>query len=370
MGGKHGNNKIPSRDRSLLEIDPFTRSLPFAYHLRCSTLYIFCRVTKQKKLPFDHIELPLCSFDIDLDEFIESPPFAKLSDGLKKALIPDKGQGEKIFFEVYRKTAGAPAYFPSYDKFRTFFKSLLEAVSTVNALGFAHFDVKRFNLRMANDGTAILCDFGASVKVSPKGGGITSYRRYHARFLPPETNLKYWNMKTTRPDEIDAFSVGVLIIDYLYYPCTLMSAYPFGRGNRAWQNSDYARRVFDMFGRSNLKSDGRDVKSLFVHKELFSALSITREESVRGVRGIEAGGGVWDPLKELENQLRYREDNKKLCTPFDRQDTTVEKFGLERDEKMDRVIVDLALKLLEPEPQFRWTSQEALQHEFFNMELP
>lgn len=320
------------------------------------------RASKRKKLPLDHIELPMGSFDVDLDEFVESPAFQRLRDELMKKLIPDRGKGKKLLFQVYRKTTSAPASFGSYEKFRTFLESLLRAVSTVNALGFAHFDIKRLNVRMAEeDGTAILCDFGSAVQISAKGGGgIISYNGgHHTRILPPEANLRHWNMRTSRPSEIDLFSVGVLVVDYLYHPCTLMSAYPFGRGDRAWQNSDYARRVFDMFGRDRL-GDGTDVNRLFVHEILFDKLGIKRGEAV-------VGKTAWEPVKEVEKQLRYKEDNNKACVVGG---STGNKFDLKGDEKVFGAILDLALRLLEPEPQLRWTAEEALQHMFFSMELP
>mmetsp|Transcript_3097 Transcript_3097/g.6241 ORF Transcript_3097/g.6241 Transcript_3097/m.6241 type:complete len:496 (+) Transcript_3097:61-1548(+) len=317
------------------------------------------RASKQKKLSLDHIELPLCSFDVGLDEFVGSPAFTKLREDLKEMLLPDKGKGKKLIFEIYRKTESAPASFGSYERFRTFLESLLKAVSTVNALGLAHFDIKRFNIRMAAKGTAILCDFGSAVKTSARGDGINSYNAgHHTRILPPEANLRHWNKRTFRPSEIDLFSVGVLVVDYLYYPCTLMSAYPFGRGDRAWQNADFARRVFDMFGRVRL-SDGTDVNGLFVHQRLFDKLGIKRGEAV-------VGKTQWEPVKEVEKQLRLKEDNNKACIVGD---SKGDKFDLKVDERVFRAIFDLVLRLLEPEPQLRWTAKEALQHEFFKMEL-
>jgi serine/threonine protein kinase len=48
---------------------------------------------------------------------------------------------------------------------------------------------------------------------------------------------------------------------------------------------------------------------------------------------------------------------------------TGDKFDLKVDERVFSAIFDVVLRLLEPEPQLRWTAKEALQHEFFKMEL-
>jgi len=236
----------------------------------------------------------------------------------------------------------APDSFNTFKSLAAFYKSMLQGLDLLHSMQLAHCDLKKLNVRMSHSGTALITDFGIttntanSVNFVPKLGFV---KRLH----PPEY-LIYVNMTSTY-EAHDKFAAGMMLLDWLYYPCQL-NANP----QRHWiatpeqlamLREEFARNHYTLQGVALLKN-GVDVRDRFSEKYL-QQINVTREASIY----------IYDNISIFGKAALIR--NLLYC-PSPQMET------LPVNEKKEHKFLDLALQLLAVEPDDRISIHEARKH--------
>jgi len=174
---------------------------------------------------------------------------------------------------------------------------------------------------MSTEKTAIIADFGT-------GGNKSSIKRFNKsafpfNMMPPEYILDV-NLKSDLESH-DRFALGVMILNYLYFPCIFSM-----NGHDPVNRLRWARKVYQVHGIVKL-SNGVNVNSKL---------------AATGLQPVDEKKSDWDPVKNVKRLLKCSVKGK-------------------RDDGLDALFVDLALKLMDVEPSKRLSAQQAGLHKVF-----
>ena len=285
-------------------------------------------------------------------ELLDSPSKLSLPSALLAGYEKWHGSDFQFYATVSDLTLDGAKSFPSYKPLVAYFHGVLSGLGIMHSMGLAHCDVKDWNIRKTIFGAPLLTDFG----ITTNGKHHVAYSQslsFVSRNYPPEHYIDV-NM-TSSMESHDIYAAGMLLLDWLYYPCEV---------NQYWRKfwllsaekneivrQEFARNIYTLRGVAILKN-GIDVRNSF--SELFLAsINQTRETSIATYNNESMS---YDAVKVVKSLLRC--PRKKPKKPY--------VVISPRNVTMDRLLVDLALRLMAAEPSDRISVREALDHDVFS----
>jgi hypothetical protein len=307
------------------------------------------------------------AFSFTSRDLLDSPSAASLPSNtdLLKGYKELYGDEFKLHGAVSDLTSHAPGNFSSYTALASFFKSILQGLDIMHSLQIAHCDVKSKNVRKTYSGTALVIDFGLTSPTSAKRHFDPSLSHFNS-YRPPERFLDV--SMTSTAESYDKFAAGVMLLDWLYYPCMINVRKPnhkmLSPAEKALLKQEWARKQYTFQGVAILEN-GVDVRDKF-SEEFLQSIHSTRANSVH-VRDDHYDpvtvltSLLTCPLPGLDSRNRFIYGNRVSAN---------QKFSLSRDMKSDKLFLDLALRLMAAEPDERISMREAKVHGVFDALFP
>ena len=184
------------------------------------------RHASSRSLSLTGIDFPVASFTFDAKKFMDSPS-SKVAGKERIKLHDDAKKSKKGYADLHFRSSNSPDRFKTYTALRRYFREVVEGLAVLHGAGYSHLDLKRDNIRMTEEGGALLSDLGECRKNDKPRPRMDLPNR--GRKSPPERWINtHQNM--TELTTFDVFQIGVIFADFIYYPCTLGADYPlYGR---------------------------------------------------------------------------------------------------------------------------------------------
>jgi serine/threonine protein kinase len=199
----------------------------------------------------------------------------------------------------------------SISEIKIIFKSVVNQLNQLHKFGFVHRDIKSANILLNKQGQVCLSDFGQSISYK---SALSSFKCGTAIYRSPEMYLgllqarKNLEIDTIDPQKADIWSLGCVLAE-------LVLGFPLFMGSQNFY--DLFSKYISFFGKNP----------------------------------------VFDQFQQFLSPEQFDQVRKSTRHPL-------KNYLLSNNQKLESSLLDILLKLLNPDPSARLSCQDILDHEF------